>query len=231
MTKDDLVAICEEKDAEIATLQVSLETLSSRLEAIEKKIDEKPDADSAIHQRIDKLERDNYRSQQYARRESVELVGLPDDIDNQVKLEEKVVELFKHAGVEVNRRSFHAIHRLKNKAVVIAKCTNRRDAIAILRAKKKLRETDDATRKKLGIAGRVYVNESLCPEFKRLFGICNSLYKSKKIYASYTINGSIKITEKEGGEVKSIEHINDLNKNFGVKAIDKLILAHKNSNK
>ena len=233
LSKEELVILCEEKDTKIATLQVSIKDLSSRLLAVEEKLKQIPDNANSSHHfdRIEKLERDNFRNQQYARRESIELVGLPEKITDQNELEEKVVELFKFAGVDVTPRSFHAVHRLKNRAVVIAKCTNRRDAIAILRAKKKLRESDPETRKKLGVTGKVFVNESLCPEYKRLFGICNSLYKSKKIAASYTINGSIRCIEKEGGEWKAIEHINDLNTIFGEKVISDIIADHKNKMK
>ena len=92
----------------------------------------------------------------------------------------------------VTKRDFHAIHRLRNQAVVIAKCVNRRDASAILRAKKKLREVDAAAKTKLGVKGKVYANESLCPEYRRLFGICTALFRQKKLASSYTINGTIK---------------------------------------
>ena len=75
------------------------------------------------------------------------LVFLPESIKDQAALEKKVVEVFNHAGVNVTERDFHAIHRLKKNSVIIAKCVNRRDATAILRAKSKLRDT---AKKKLG---------------------------------------------------------------------------------
>ena len=59
----------------------------------------------------------SYNQQQYIRRECVEIVGLPEDLNNSA-LEKKEE------------------HRLKRYSVVIAKCVNRRVAIAILRAKK-----------------------------------------------------------------------------------------------
>ena len=73
--------------------------------------------------------------EQYSRRETVELVGLPENA-NDGKLEEAVIKTFKEAGVKVTKRSFHAIHRLRNKKVVITKFVNRRDALALLRNKK-----------------------------------------------------------------------------------------------
>ena len=73
--------------------------------------------------------------EQYSRRETVELVGIPDNT-NDGELEDAVIKTFEEAVV---KRSFHAIHRFRNKKVVIAKLINRRDALALLRNKKKLR--------------------------------------------------------------------------------------------
>ena len=69
---------------------------------------------------------------EYSRRETVELVGLPDNT-NDGDLEDAVIKTFEEAGVKVTKRSFHAIHRLRNKKVVEAKLVNRRDALALLR--------------------------------------------------------------------------------------------------
>ena len=62
----------------------------------------------------------------------------------------------------MENRDFHAIHRLHNTRVVIAKVCNCRDAIKILRNKKKLRELNQERKKKLK-SEKIYVNESLCP--------------------------------------------------------------------
>ena len=66
--------------------------------------------------------------EQYSRRECIELDGLPEDTHGE------------NAGVNVVKRDFHAIHRLGNNKIVIVKLVNRRDAIKILRNKKKLHE-------------------------------------------------------------------------------------------
>ena len=69
--------------------------------------------------------------EQYTRRECVELVGLPTELHGD-ELEDYVGEVFQTAGVEVIKRSFHAIHRLRNKKVVIAKLVNRQDALKVV---------------------------------------------------------------------------------------------------
>ena len=77
------------------------------------------------------------QQEQHSRRECFELVELPNNIDKD-KLENALVKTFQVAGINVGRRNFHAVHRLAEQRVVIAKLTNRRDAIDILRQKKKL---------------------------------------------------------------------------------------------
>ena len=64
-------------------------------------------------------------------------------------LEAAVLNVFEVAGVPMEKRDFHAIHRLRNTRVVIAKVCNCRDAIAVLRNKKKLRELSQEVKKKL----------------------------------------------------------------------------------
>ena len=50
----------------------------------------------------------------------MELVGLPDNT-NDGELEDAVIKIFEEAVVKVTKISFHEIHRLRNKKVVIAK--------------------------------------------------------------------------------------------------------------
>ena len=140
--------------------------------------------------RLISVERRMALQEQYTRRECIEIVNIP-VVDQDVNLEDTVVDLFKDAGVNVNKRHFHAIHRLKNKTTIIAKLVNRRDAIDILRKKKVICDFDETKRRKFAAKGRIYVNESLCPAYKKIFGICNSLFKMKKVESFYTINPSI----------------------------------------
>ena len=69
------------------------DNLTTRMVAIEKRIAEQ---------------------EQYCRRETVELVGLPDNTNNG-ELEDAVIKTFKEVGVKVTKRSSHAIHRLRKK--------------------------------------------------------------------------------------------------------------------
>ena len=122
----------------------------------------------------------------------------------------------------MTKRSFHAIHRLQNKKVVIAKLVNRCDALTLLRNNKKLHELSPDGKRKLK-TNKIYVNESLCPSYKRILSKCNALLKKKYITSFYTINGKIKITCKaNNGNVTSVVNHEDLLEIFG-KDIDEII--------
>ena len=134
-----------------------------------------------------------------------------------------VIKTFDKAGVKVTKRSFHAIHRLQNKKVVIAKLVNQRDALALLRNKKKLRKLSPDGKRKLKTI-KVYVNESLSPSYKRILGKCNALLKKKYMASFYTVNGKIKITyDANNGIVTSVvNHVDDVLEILGTDIVDEI---------
>ena len=173
-----------------------------------------------LEKRLEELERRMSEQEQYSRRECIELVGLPSDLNGE-ELENAVINTFETAGIDIGKRNFHAVHRLADKRTVIAKLTNRRDVIDILRRKKKLRTLSDEGKRKLNCQ-KVYINESLCPKYRQLLGKCNALFKKGKCVGFYTINGKIKVKINED-ETKIISHNVDLVEQFGeetMKAID-----------
>ena len=65
-------------------------------------------------ERVDKTERQCWEKAQYSRRDTLEIVGIPNSIDNSV-LEETVNGVFKTIGVEIDERDIQACHRLKKR--------------------------------------------------------------------------------------------------------------------
>ena len=131
----------------------------------------------------------------------MDIVGLPKNLKGD-ELEAVVLNVFEVAGAPMEKCDFHAIHR---------------DAIAILRDKKKLCELSQEGKKKLK-SQKIYVNESLCPAYKRILGKCNALLKKKYVDAFYTINGKVKIKYgcRNGQETTEISHEKDLIEVFGI---------------
>ena len=173
-----------------------------------------------MEKRLEELEGRMSEQEQYSRRECIELVGLPSDLNGE-DLENAVINMFETSGINIGKRNFHAVHRLADKRTVIARLTNRRDPIDILRRKKKLRTLSDEEKIKLNCQ-KVYVNGSLCPKYRQLLGKCNALFKKGKCVGFYIINVKIKVKINED-ETKIISHNTDLVEQFEeetMKAID-----------
>ena len=132
--------------------------LGKQINEIKEELKEKYSPQGNLNIRTISIEKRIAEQEQYSRRKTVELVGLPDNTSNG-ELKDTVIKTFEEARVKVTKRSVHAIHRLRNKKVVIAKLVNRRDALALLRNKKKLRELLPDGKRKLK-TNKVYVNES-----------------------------------------------------------------------
>ena len=75
----------------------------------------------------------------------------------------------------------------------------------------KLKTTD---LKPIGITTPVYINDSLCFYYKKLWSKCKKLWSNKFIFGYWVSNGSIKIRISERSPVKVISHIVDLEKLF-----------------
>ena len=57
---------------------------------------------------------------------------------------------------------------------------------------------------------KIFINESLCPEYRFLFWKCRELAKSEKIFSYWTFNGTVKIKLSEHGDIRTITHVRDL---------------------
>ena len=69
-------------------------------------------ANSLLSKRLVDMERQCWANTQYSRRECLEVVGIPDSVQNN-ELEDKVLTIFKKTGSEVSPRDIEAYHRLK----------------------------------------------------------------------------------------------------------------------
>ena len=212
MKKDELIQLVKQHRTNEEMLRQEIEELRNEIKTIKDMLKEMKEFNPHKHidRRTVEIERRLAEQEQYTRRECIEIVGLPEDINGE-DLENHVVKTFDAAGVQVKRRDFHAIHRLKNRKIVIAKLVNRRDAIEILKNKKKLRHLSNDNKKKLK-SQKIYVNESLCRPYRQLLGKCNALFKKEHLNSFYTINRKLKIAYDgdNGEEATVISHVQDL---------------------
>ena len=77
----------------------------------------------------------------------------------------------------------------------------------------KSRETTERSRwyyVELTSNSKIFINESLCGDYRGLWNKCKRLKGDRKIHQFYTNNGIIRLKLVEIGSVKTIAHVNDL---------------------
>ena len=126
----------------------------------------------------------------------------------------KVLTVLSKLDVNIDPANVEACHWLKsnNKGKkAILKLSRRKDSDEIRRVRSKLKTTD---LKPIGITTPVYINDSLCFYYKKLWSKCKKLWSNKFIFGYWVSNGSIKIRISKCAPVKVISHIVDLEKLF-----------------
>ena len=150
-----------------------------------------------VNLRLYNLERSHYMYLQYGRRDSVEITGIPTSVTDE-NLEDKVIEIFKEAKVQVNlknikKEDIQVVHRLANK--------KRREALYCGQNLKRTKRYGNLP---------IYINESFCPEFNFLNFAIRQAYKKKGI-ARYKVQNGINYMQKDDqSNFVEIGHVIDL---------------------
>ena len=149
------------------------------------------------------------RIEQYTRRESLIISGIP-EIISQAELEPTVLEILRSFGI-INLASYHisACHRLSKKyndpypARTVVRFTNRKVVEYCIEHRDRLREI-----KPFNMNLRFF--NSLCDANEQILSECKRLLKFHQIEKYYLRNGSIKIIKNGEFKPKKINHINEL---------------------
>ena len=161
------------------------------------------------NERLEKLEREQNRHLQYERRNTIEITGIPESVD-QDDLEDQVVNIFEAAGVSVNGQKLdpfqiQACHRIGKKGITIIKFVNRKFAYEGLRCGRNLKDKEI-----FGSNSKVYINNSFCREYQYLNYCIRKAKTGNKIFRWKIKHGVNLIQVKEGSEYIEITHKNDL---------------------
>lgn len=203
---------CHEELAETKQL---VNKQREELAAWMKTVEELRTENCTLRKRVAVLESRVDESEQYSRRNTLEIHGVPEQKG------ESVVSLVKAVGraldYPVEDSMIDACHRLRVREGsgkppgIIIRMVRRMDADALLqkrRVKRNLNTSD------IGLAtvsaGAVFVNESLTPARRRLLYLARQV-KNEKGYAFLWIRGGkILLRKDQGAKVKVISHLEDL---------------------
>ena len=143
--------------------------------------------------RIKELEKIQIQSEQYSRKETIEVKGLDPGLPND-QVENKVIEILnkiKDNNEEpYTANDIHACHKLRNKNIVICKFVHRKRMRASITSRKKLKHTDLTP---LGVRGKVVLYESMSFHYRDINWRCNQLKKAGIIKNSWFTNGKYKV--------------------------------------
>ena len=164
--------------------------------------------------RLYHLERNLCMSQQYNRRDTLEIIGIPMHVEEQ-QMEDEIIEIFKDAKVTVNRQNIkkmdvQAAHRIGKKGVVIVKVVNRKFIRAALINGKNL-----ASNKRYGDETRLFLNDSFTSEFRFLNYVIRRAAKDKRLFKYKVRNGVNFVQKDQDSNFIEIGHANDLD-NLGI---------------
>ena len=166
-----------------------------------------------LTKRITTLERQCWANAQYSRKECVEVVGIPRQVDDK-HLEAKVLSIFQKVGCTIAPEFTDDCHRLgKNNNRVIVKFTRRKDCKQVLQVKKDLKDltADDLD---LPRGTKIFVSQSLCLYYRILWSKTKRLESMGKIDSFFISGGTVKIKIDENRKPLAITLLDDLAINF-----------------
>ena len=163
------------------------------LVGMQKQIAEQQRVNTRLLEKMDALEKQQIRADQYSQKETIEIRGFDENL-NDVDIEKKVVEVLnairENHDAEFTKEDIHACHKLKNKKIVICKFVSRRRMRTTITNRKRLKEKDLSG---IGIQGKVVIHESMTHHYKNLHWKCMQLKKARIIKDAWFCNGKYKI--------------------------------------
>ena len=205
----DISNLCNQ----ISKLNDTISQLHSTNEKIRSDLTVVKNVNAKLEERIISLEKSQAKSEQYSRRNNIELSGIPNDIPED-NLEKVVIGICHDSDVEIEPKDIDGCHRLpasrysrdSNKRVIV-KFVNRKHPEAMLRNKKSISNKDFSH---LNVHGKVFVSVSLCPYYRYIWGKCKDLQRRGKIYQVFCLGGTIAVKVTERSSARKIFHECDL---------------------
>ena len=169
----------------------------------------KTENNSLVDSIID-IEKRLLRSDQYSRRENLEIMNLPESI-SQRELERTVIDIFNSVNINICSYNIVAVHRIgRNNRLrprnVIIRFINRKDSIRIFNRRKQI----ETSAKNIFNMNGLRIIENLCPENKLIFNKCFKLKKLGKIDYVSSVNGNVYIQMPDYENELLIEHFDDI---------------------
>lgn len=138
---------------------------------------------------VRRLTYENDRLQQYTRRDSVRVFGIPSATgETAEQAEEKALKVFKDAGAHISKDDIAVAHRAgrehRGSRPILVKFVSRRQRNVVMKAKKSLKSKEEYK--------RVFVNDDITPLRARLLAYIKKL---EGVGSAYTVDGRIYVNK------------------------------------
>ena len=183
ISKDDIITLAlnyqDKFNSTLANINKYIGELKYKFEKLDSELVVSKSVNSNIWKKITILERQCWANNQYNRRKCLEICSIPENIENK-DLENLTLQIFEKINISVdpeNVEDCHWVKTLRSKKVII-KLSRWKDAIKIRSEKKKLKGKNLTS---LGINTPVYINDSLCICYKKLWVKCKMLHSGDRM--------------------------------------------------
>ena len=229
--KDDIIDIIK-KNKELINETTTLKEIKDSLKSIQdniiniivnenNKLKEKVNVMESVNKkltdRVVEVERNQWATNQYRRRNNIEINGIPNFVENKC-LENTVCTILNGIGVEATESEIEACHRLplpsfiedrETPKTTIVRFTNRKISERSLINRKKLKDID-MSELIPGGSGKLAIKDNLCPHYKTIMSRCKKLLDGKEIKSYWSWFGKIYVNVKNGDDLMIITHVTDL---------------------
>ena len=164
----DISNLCNQ----ISKLNDIITQLHSTNEKIRSELAVVKNVNKKLEVRIINLEKNQAKSEQYNRRNNIELSGIPNDIPED-NLDKVLIDICHDSGLEIEPKDIEGCHRLpvsryirdSNKRLIVKFVTRKHETI--LQNKKSISTKDFSH---LDANGKVFVSVALCPYYRYIWG-------------------------------------------------------------
>ena len=155
----------------------TVDNLSSKPDQVEPSLAVTKPVNDNLLNRITSLERSLHAQEQCSRREYIEIVGIP--TSNDKNLQSTVCNILNEIDVPCGPEHLEDCHRIKGDHTIVK--FSRRKSSEVLRKNKKIRIID-SSKFDVNNGFTLYINEGVCPYYRRFWGKCKRLWLSKVIF-------------------------------------------------
>lgn len=161
------------------------------------------------------LEERLVESEQYSRRNCLEIQGIPEDKNE--NLIETVKKVGKALDVDIGDNMIDVCHRLKKRredqrpAGIIVKFVRRLDAEEVLR-RRRVKRNLSTRHMGLTMDSMIYINEALCPSRRKVFAQARAIKREKGYKYLWVRSGNIYMRKEDKAPVIQVHNISELGK-------------------